>query len=399
MPSPKILVINCGSSSIKFALIDCEEKQPLASGLAECLGSDNTQLKIKISHGSDIKRKLPGAQHKEALKACIQDLKKILDDDFQLDGVGHRVVHGGEKFTNSCKLTEDLLNTLKECSDLAPLHNPANLTGIYTAQEIFPGIPQIAVFDTSFHQTMPPQAYLYATPYEFYEKYSLRRYGFHGTSHHYVAFETAKILNKAFSETNIITIHLGNGCSVCSISNGQSVDTSMGLSPNEGLVMGTRSGDVDPSIFQFLAEKENLSMTEVHNILNQKSGLLGISGLSNDMRTLIEAAHNGHSRAQLALNIFCHRLSKSILSMTAGLDVLNAIVFTGGIGENAPYIRAQTILQLRLLQIDIDPHLNDQNGRTSKGYITTKNSTIPALVVPTNEELMIAREATRLLKL
>jgi acetate kinase len=371
VPGPNVLVVNCGSSSLKFALVEPVSGEVMRRGLVE-------RLSGKGAHA----------------RALDQVLEKL--EGQAISAVGHRVVHGGEYFTESVLLDSDAIAKIAACSELAPLHNPANLSGIEAARERFPDVPHVAVFDTAFHQSLPPKAFMYAIPFELYEKHKVRRYGFHGSSHRYVATETARLLGKPLERLDLITAHLGNGCSACAIHAGRSVDTTMGLTPLEGLVMGTRSGDVDPNLHDFLVERAGLSLTEVTDLLNRKSGLLGLSGSSNDMRTLLEARAHGDSRASLAIGVFTYRLSKAILGLAAALERVDALVFTGGIGEYAQAIRAETLDGLRVLGPVLDPALNAKHGASSGGRITGADSRLLALVVPTNEELVIAREATRL---
>jgi acetate kinase len=385
-----VLVINCGSSSVKFALIDTTSSEPLITGLVECLDSADAKLSWKLD-GIKATKALPDANLVQGLSEVIA----ILPKETEIVAVGHRVVHGAEAFSESVLIDDSVLAVLEKCSALAPLHNPANIAGIRAAQKVFFNKPQVAVFDTAFHQTLPPHAYLYAVPYEWYEDLGVRRYGFHGTSHRYVAGETARRLGKDLSDLSVVIAHLGNGCSACAIEGGQSVDTTMGLSPLEGLVMGTRCGDIDPALPEFLAEKLGWSLREIMTALNKKSGLLGLSGQSNDMRTLVTAMDAGNERAALAIEVFAYRLAKSILGLTAALSKLDAIVFTGGIGENSYKIRAKTISYFRVLGAEIDPELNASNGEDGTGRIT-KNGSLPCLVVETNEELMIARETLKL---
>ncbi|WP_240772687.1 acetate kinase [Phragmitibacter flavus] len=387
--SHNILVINCGSSSLKFAVIDPESTQVLIQGIAERLNSPDALLKVQPLGSQAI----PYINHAKAMAAILASL-----GDIPIAGIGHRVVHGGEFFSASVLLNEDAVAKIDACRALAPLHNPAHVTGIRAAMENFPELPHVAVFDTAFHQTMPPHAYFYALPYDLYKTHQVRRYGFHGTSHRFVAEQAATLLDKPFTELQIITAHLGNGCSACAIKNGQSMDTTMGLTPLEGLAMGTRSGDVDPNLIQFLVEQTGRDIRQVTDLLNRDSGLLGLSGLSNDMRTLLEAADNGHSRAELAIDVFCYRLAKGILGLAAALDRIDALIFTGGIGENSAPIRARTLAHLKVLKPTLDHDLNSAHGRHTAGRITTTDSALTALVVPTNEELVIARETQRLLQ-
>lgn len=389
-----LVVINCGSSSLKFAVFPVNGETVLAKGLAERLGSAEALL-TSVRDGETTSVAIPGASHLAALQAVVAGLAGL-----NPCAIGHRVVHGGEEFTGSVVIDDRVVAAVERCSSLAPLHNPANLIGIRTARGLFPDLPQVAVFDTAFHQTLPPEAFLYAIPYDYYETLKVRRYGFHGTSHHYVSLEAARLLGKPHQETSLITIHLGNGCSACAIKNGRSMDSTMGLTPGEGLVMGTRSGDVDPALHQFLQDQTGMRLSEITTMLNSRSGLLGLSGLSNDMRTLSQAARDGHERARLArlaIGVFCYRLAKSVCGLIAALDSLDAIVFTGGIGENSAEVRALTAARLKILGIDLDAGKNGSHGKSYEGWISSPDSRIPCLVVPTNEELMIARETLRLI--
>jgi len=385
-----VFVINCGSSSLKIAVFDMEGETALLKGIAERLGSPEASLKIERD-GETTLLPMPDATHHSAMQAAIERMPGL-----KPHGIGHRVVHGGEFFSDSVVLTDEVMQAVARCNSLAPLHNPASLIGIGIAQELFPSLPQVAVFDTAFHQTLPPHAFLYPIPYKYYEELKVRRYGFHGTSHHYVALEAARRLGKKADEANLITLHLGNGCSACAIRNGRSVDTTMGLTPSEGLVMGTRSGDVDPALHQFLQDQTGMRLSEITRMLNSQSGLLGISGLSNDMRTLTEAADNGHERAKLAIEVFCYRLAKSICGLTAALDTLDALIFTGGIGENNAAVRAKTTSFLKIMGVVIDEEKNITHGRADSGRISTASSRVTCLVIPTDEERMIARETLRL---
>lgn len=386
-----VIVINCGSSSLKFAVLPVDGETTLAKGLAERLGSPEAVLKIERG-GESATVPIPSASHRDALQAAIARL-----DGLNPRGIGHRMVHGGEEFTGSVLIDDEVLAAVEKCSSLAPLHNPANLVGVRTARELFPDLPQVAVFDTAFHQTLPRKAFLYAIPHSYYEDLKVRRYGFHGTSHHYVSLEAARLLGKPHGETNLVIMHLGNGCSACAVRNGKSVDTTMGLTPSEGLVMGTRSGDVDPALHQFLQDQTGMRLSEITSMLNSKSGLLGLSGISNDMRTLAEAADGGNDRARLAIEVFCYRLAKSVCGLMAALDSIDALVFTGGIGENSAAVRALTTAHLKVLGVQLDETKNASHGRADGGCISSAGSRIPCLVVPTNEELMIARETVRLI--
>ncbi len=387
-----MLVINSGSSSLKFSLIDAATEEVLVQGLGEALGGADACLHLSRPGAPKETYPIPCADHSAAMAAVLDRI-----DGSRIGAVGHRVVHGGEAFSESVLIGPETLAVIRACVPLAPLHNPANLAGIEAACERFPTLPQVAVFDTAFHQTMPQRAYLYAIPHELYEQHQVRRYGFHGTSHRFVAAEAARLLGREPTELQLLTAHLGNGCSACAVQGGRSVDTTMGFTPLEGLVMGTRCGDLDPNLHEFLAHTLGKSLVEITAMLNRESGLLGLSGLSNDMRTLAAAAAEGHARAALAIEVFCYRLAKGLLGLAAGLDRIDALVFTGGIGENNAAVREKTLSHLRLLRPVLDETLNSQHGRTSGGRITAADSGLLALVVPTNEELVIAREAARFL--
>lgn len=385
-PNPSVLVINCGSSSVKFALIGAHRETPILSGLAERLGSPEAAMSWKSGEERSAKP-LPGAD----LVAALQEVIGLLPRNLQVIAVGHRVVHGAEAFSHSVRIDDVVLAAIERCNDLAPLHNPANLAGIRAAQTVFSAIPHVAVFDTAFHQTLPKRAFLYAVPYDWYKTDGVRRYGFHGTSHRYVAGEAARRLGAPPESLGLITAHLGNGCSASAVEGGRSVDTTMGISPLEGLVMGTRSGDVDPSLHEFMTARRGWPLDRIMKALNRESGLLGISGLSNDMRTLVEAAGAGNSRAQLAIDVFSYRLAKAISGLSAALSRLDAIIFTGGIGEHSPVVRARTADNLKILGVELDPELNARDGEAQTGRIS-RAGTRTCLIVPTNEELMIARE-------
>lgn len=388
MKRPIVLVINCGSSSLKFALHCQGELEPLASGLAESLSRQDARLKISLKGGAEPTTiSLPLSDHGEAIQRVVTFLHDKFDLEANLVGVGHRVVHGGDKFSQASLITEEALDEIKHCIPLAPLHNPANIMGIELAQEAFKGVPQVAVFDTAFHQTMPAKAYRYALPNDLYSKLAVRRYGFHGTSHQYVSMQAAAYLEKTIDECCFVSAHLGNGASVCAIENGKSVDTSMGMTPLEGLVMGTRSGDIDPGIFAYLL-RNGYSGDEIDDLLNKKSGLFGLSGISNDMRTLQQAAEDGSKDAALAIDVFCFRLAKYISAMTVSLSKIDALIFTGGIGENSTYIRTKTCEQLSNLNFYIDESLNTRDDASVKPIQAANSHKI--LVVKTNEEWMIA---------
>ena len=383
---PPVLVINSGSSSLKFALIAPRAGEALIQGLGDRLNSPEAQLTIK-ENGSSGTFPIPGGGHEEALKEILQHL-----GGRRIAAVGHRVVNGGERFTGSILVDGGVQEAIAACSDIAPVHAIPNATGIRVARKMFPGLPQVAVFDTAFHQTIPPHAHRYGIPNELYKRYKIRKYGFHGTSHRYVSEEAARLLGKAPDQVQLITAHLGNGSSVCAVRDGKSADTSMGFTPLEGLVMGTRCGDLDPNILLFLHEKTGMTLQEITDLLNRKSGLLGVSGISHDMRTLLEEQGKGNEQACLAVEIFCYRLARHILASAAALDRIDSLVFTGGIGENAAPVRSVTLDHLRVLGAKLDPRLNASHGSSSSGRISADDSCLNVLVVPTNEELVIARE-------
>jgi len=384
-----ILVINTGSSSIKMALIAMPSESLLAEAIAQRLGEQEASLSLTF-HGETEKTNLAGADHEVAMQQMLDALFARVDKKC-IAAFGHRVVHGGEKFIAPTLLDASVLAEIEALSRLAPLHNPANLLGIRAAIKQLPDIPHIAVFDTAFHHAMPKHASLYAVPYHWYTEYGVRRYGFHGTSHHYVAQQAAAILGRELETCNFITAHLGNGCSATAIKNGVSVDTTMGMTPLEGLVMGTRSGDIDPGLHDYIARQSGDSLETITNKLNRESGLLGLSGQSNDMRTLLDAAANSDERATLAVDLFCYRLAKSIAGLGVALGHIDAIVFTGGIGEHASLIREKTVSQLALLGARIDTERNHEHGKHSHGFINRATDSIPVLVIATNEEKMIAR--------
>jgi acetate kinase len=387
-----LLVVNCGSSSLKLALFDGQHKK-LTSAIAERLGQNDAFARVE---GLDEAIPLEaGASHDQALNTLVTALQDKGLMAAVPTAIGHRVVHGGETFREAVLLDDDVVSAIEDCAGLAPLHNPVNLSGIRATLARFPEVPQAAVFDTAFHQTLPKRAFLYALPEAWYRDWGIRRYGFHGTSHAFMAAEAAHRLGKTPATTSVISAHLGNGCSITAIRDGISVDTSMGLTPLEGLVMGTRSGDVDPGLFDFLRGK-GVAAEEVHRILNQESGLLGLSGQTNDMRSLCELADHGHEPSQTAIDVFCFRLARYVGAMMASLSHLDALVFTGGIGENSARIRAETIHHLTLMGFELSPDLNNHHGEFSDGRIESPDSRFPVLVIPTNEELVIAREASRL---
>ncbi|MFC3149533.1 acetate kinase [Litoribrevibacter euphylliae] len=388
--SSNILVINCGSSSLKFSVVDSASGQQPITGLAERLGDTGAVVSIKSSGNDKIIIDIPNGEHDKALSTILDHLQQqdLLET---IQAVGHRVVHGGEQFTDSTVIDDQVLLAIEACNHLAPLHNPANLIGIRTCQKLLSNVPHVAVFDTAFHQTMPEQAYLYPIPYELYKEQGIRRYGFHGTSHRYVSMALADTLGKPLESLNLISAHLGNGCSAASIQGGKSIDTTMGLTPLEGLVMGTRSGDVDPSLHHFLCSQMKMSIDEVNTLLNKKSGLLGLSSLSNDMRTLEQASQDGNQQAELAIQVFCYRLAKHIAALAVPLGHIDGLIFTGGIGENSVAIRQRVLALLAVLGFKIDDEQNKSAGKSQHGLITQPEST-PAYVVNTNEEWMIAKD-------
>ena len=382
-----ILVLNCGSSSAKFAVIDTADGRERISGVAQRLGTPQATLDWKRD-GAKSSQPIPGAQHAAALRSVVA----LLDEaglSRTLAGVGHRVVHGGAKFSASCAVTAEVQAMIAACVPLGPLHNPANLIGIEVARELFPALPQVAVFDTAFHQTLPPKAFTYAVPHEWLEQHQVRRYGFHGTSHRFVAQKAVSLLGLVPDDHALVTAHLGNGCSCAAIRDGRSVDTTMGLTPLEGVVMGTRSGSIDPAVITMMAQALGEPAEQIVEALNLRSGLLGVSGLSNDMRTIEERAAQGHARAQLALEIFCYVLAKAIAGLVVPLGRLDALVFTGGIGENSALVRAKVVGQLGFLGLSLDAAANAAHGRAAAGRIT-QGTRPEAVIIPTNEELMIA---------
>lgn len=394
--SKLVLVLNCGSSSLKFAVVDAENGDEHLTGLAECLHLPEARIKWKLD-GKHEAQLGNGAAHEEALAFMVETIlasKPELAEN--LAAVGHRVVHGGEKFTQSALITDDVLKGIEDCAALAPLHNPAAIIGIKAAQKSFPGLPMSAVFDTAFHQTMPQESYLYALPYKLYEEHGIRRYGMHGTSHLFIAREVAEQLGKPADEVNIINCHLGNGASVCAIKNGKSVDTSMGLTPLEGLVMGTRCGDIDPAIIFHLHDSLGYSVKEINDMLTKESGLAGLTAVSPDCR-FVEDNYGKEEAATRAMDVMCHRLAKYIAGYTASLDGrLDAIVFTGGIGENGAPIRELVLNRLGIFGIEVDGEANLKARFGGEGVITTADSRIPAMVISTNEELVIAEDTARL---
>lgn len=394
MSGRNILVINCGSSSIKFALVNEEQPTFPLQGLAECLGGPDAVIHWQIGENPKQTLSLPNADHQAALAHILPLAQETAGG--HLDGVGHRVVHGGEHFTSASLVDDEVLEGIRSAAQLAPLHNPANLIGIESAMQLFPGLPQFAVFDTAFHQSMPEHAFRYAVPEYLYKEHGVRRYGFHGTSHRYVSQRAAEMSGLPVEDSCWLTAHLGNGASTCAILNGKSQDTSMGLTPLEGLVMGTRSGDIDPNLHGFLARTLGMSLDQIDNMLNRESGLKGLSGLSNDMRTLYEARVAGHPGANLAFNVFCYRLAKSLAGMACSLPRIDGLIFTGGIGENSAAVRARTVEFLATFGFKIDEEANARCVRGVAGEIQAAGSP-RILVVPTNEERQIATESLALL--
>ena len=395
-----VLVINCGSSSLKYQVIDSESEQVLAKGLCERIGIDGRLVYTPAGGEKEISN-LDMPTHKQAIQYVIDALTNektgVIKSLDEIGAVGHRLVHGGEKFACSTLIDEEVIKAVEECSDLAPLHNPANLIGVRACRELMPNTPMAGVFDTAFHQTMPLEAYMYGIPYEYYEKYKVRKYGFHGTSHSFVSKRMAELLGKPVEDLKIIVCHLGNGSSVCAVDGGKSVDTSMGLSPLEGLIMGTRSGDVDPSVMEFICKKENLDINGIMEVLNKKSGVQGLSGVSSDFRDLQAGAAEGNERCAMAVDVFCYRVVKYIGAYVAAMNGVDAIAFTAGLGENDEIVRRKVVSRLGYLGIKLDDEVND-NGRGKEIAISTPDSKVPVWIVPTNEELAIARETVALLK-
>ena len=392
-----VLVINCGSSSLKYQLINSDTEAVLAKGLCERIGIDGRLVYQLAGHDKEI-TEAPMPTHKEGIQMVLDALVNpktgAVKSLSEIDAVGHRVVHGGEKFAQSVVLNEEVLAKVEECNELAPLHNPANLIGIRVCQELMPGVPMVGVFDTAFHQTMPQKAYLYGLPYEYYEKYKVRRYGFHGTSHSFVSKRLAEFLSLDYNNSRLIVAHLGNGASISAVLDGKCVDTSMGLTPLEGLVMGTRSGDIDPAIMEFIAKKENLDIDGIMDVLNKKSGVEGLSGVSSDFRDLEAAYHEGNPRAIAACEVFAYRVAKYIGAYVAAMNGVDAIAFTAGIGENTSFIREKILAYFGYLGITMDKEANMVRGEDK--IISTPDSKVTVCIIPTNEELAIARETVAL---
>ena len=394
----KVLVINCGSSSLKSQLIDSRSEEVLADGLCERIGIDG-RMTHTPSSGNTVVKNDPLPDHGAAIQAVLSALTDkahgVISSLGEIGAVGHRLVHGGEKFAASVIINDEVIAEVEACNDLAPLHNPANLIGVRACRQIMPDVPMVGVFDTAFHQTMPPKAYLYGIPHQYYEEHKVRRYGFHGTSHNYVAKRVHHLAELDPDNSRVIVCHLGNGASVTAVKNGKSVDTSMGLTPLEGLIMGTRSGDLDPGVIEYIAKKEHLTLEEVLKVLNKESGVLGLSGVSSDFRDLAEAMEQGNEQAAVAVEAFCYRVAKHIGAYTAALNGVDAIVFTAGIGENAAHIRSMICDYLGFLGITIDEEKNAVRGKETE--ISTPDSKVAVFVIPTNEELAIARETAALL--
>ena len=394
----KVLVINCGSSSLKYQLIDSRSEEVLAAGLCERIGIDG-RMTHTPSGGDTVVKNDPLPDHGAAIQAVLSALTDkahgVISSLGEIGAVGHRLVHGGEKFAASVIINDEVIAEVEACNDLAPLHNPANLIGVRACRQIMPDVPMVGVFDTAFHQTMPPKAYLYGIPHQYYQEHKVRRYGFHGTSHNYVSQRVHHLAELDPDNSRVIVCHLGNGASVTAVKNGKSVDTSMGLTPLEGLIMGTRSGDLDPGVIEYIAKKEHLTLEEVLKVLNKESGVLGLSGVSSDFRDLTEAMEQGNEQAAVAVEAFCYRVAKHIGAYTAALNGVDAIVFTAGIGENAAHIRSMVCEYLGFLGITIDEEKNAVRGKETE--ISTPDSKVSVFVIPTNEELAIARETAALL--
>ncbi|MDF1616397.1 acetate kinase [Petrocella sp. FN5] len=395
-----ILVLNCGSSSVKYQLINMENEDVLAIGICDRIGFEGSFIGHKPKGHDKLKLQIPMKDHKDAVKSVLATLTDpahgVIDSMDEIAAVGHRVVHGGEAFSASIIITEEVKDAIKACSDLAPLHNPANLVGINACEVLMPNTKQVAVFDTAFHQTMEPKTYLYALPYKYYTKHKIRKYGFHGTSHKYVAYRTAEFLGRNVEDMKIVVCHLGNGASVCAIDKGKSIDTSMGLTPLEGLAMGTRSGDLDPAIVQFIAEKEGLTLDEVINVLNKESGIKGLSQFSSDFRDIEDAIAEGNQQAILSMDVYHLRVAKYIGAYAAAMNGIDAVVFTAGLGENNHEVRKEICNYLGYLGVKVDDELN--HVRSMERDFSAEGATVRSLVIPTNEELAIARETKQLIK-
>lgn len=397
----KILVINCGSSSIKYQLFDMKDESVLATGLVEKIGTESSIIKHQVPEKEELVIASEILDHRVGMKKVLDLLMDpedgVIKSAEEVAAVGHRVVHGGENFSSSVVIDNDVRRAIRETIDLAPLHNPPNLLGIDAAQAQLPHAVHVAVFDTAFHQTMPDYAYMYPLPYVLYRKHKIRRYGFHGTSHKYVSEQAAKFLGRPLDELKIVSCHIGNGASITAVQNGKSVDTSMGMTPLEGLMMGTRSGDIDPAIVPFVITKEDLTLAEVNSMMNKHSGLLGISGISGDMREVTEAMENGNDYARLAIDMYVYKIKKTIGAYIAAMNGVDAILFTAGVGENAALIRERVCEGLTFLGVELDPALNAERSKKER-RISTQRSKVDVLVIPTNEELMIARETQALVQ-
>lgn len=395
----KVLVINCGSSSLKYQLLDMENEVLMAKGLVERIGIEGSILTHQTTGQDKEKIMTPMKDHKDALGHVLEALTNenygAIKSLNEINAAGHRVVHAGEKYSGSVLITDSVMAALEDCIELAPLHNPPNIIGIKAIQELLPNIENVGVFDTAFHQTMPPAAYMYPIPYEYYEKYGLRRYGFHGTSHRFVSQRAAIMAGKDIKDMKIVTCHLGNGASLAAVDAGVSVETSMGFTPLEGLAMGTRSGDLDPAIVTFLMNKENLSIAEMDQVLNKKSGVFGLSGISSDFRDIEKAADEGNARAQLALDVFRSRVKKYIAAYAAAMGGVDAVVFTAGLGENSPFDRKEICKGLEFMGIEIDDEANNVRGKET--IISPKGAKVQVMLIPTNEELMIAQDTEEII--
>lgn len=395
----KILVVNAGSSSLKYQLIDMSNDKLLAKGMCDRIGIEGGNFKHKVEGREDYKLELPIANHKEAIKLVMDTLVSkehgVISSMSEIGAVGHRVLHGGEKFSGSVIVDNKVIEAIEECCELGPLHNPHNLTGIRACEEIMgKNVPQVAVFDTGFHQTMPDYAYMYALPYEYYEKYKIRRYGFHGTSHRYVSMRAAALLGKDLKDLRLVTCHLGNGSSIAAVQNGKCLDTTMGVTPLEGIMMGTRCGSIDPAIVPLIMKKENLTPDEMDHVMNKKSGILGVSGWTSDNRDIEEGTKRGDVRCQLITNMLCHQLTKYVGGFAAAMGGVDAVIFTGGIGENNPAYRTYVADKLKFLGVEIDEEKNHIRGEEVD--FSTPASKVRFLVIPTNEELMIAKDTYEL---
>lgn len=391
---PNILAINAGSSSLKFQLVRVPEETIAAKGLIERIGLRDSFITVTVNERK-LKKLEEIPNHEVAVQLLMDSLLEtgVIKSLHEIHGIGHRVVHGGEIYSDSVKITEEVLQTLRKLSELAPLHNPANITGIESFKKVLPNVPAIAVFDTAFHQTMPESSFLYSIPYSYYENYGIRKYGFHGTSHKYVSERAAELLNRPIETTRFISCHLGNGASIAAIQYGKSIDTSMGFTPLAGVTMGTRSGNIDPALIPFLMEKTSQDAEQVLDVLNKKSGMLGVSGFSSDLRDIVEEAEKGNDRAQLALDVFANRIHKYIGSYAARMNGVDAIIFTAGIGENSAVVRAKVLQGLQFMGVYMDPELNKQIGKETA--INYPHSPVKVLVIPTNEEIMIVRDTVR----